>query len=405
LSTVPGPNLPPASTQTRLARRGLFGVFFSGLLLAFLGAVLPVWRHHIDSNYLLIGTYFLCQNVGILVAPFIGVPLLRHRGGAFTLSLSCALAGAALLLMAVFAPPAPYAWRLGGLFILGFSAGLLNVSVFHAITPAYELHPAATLNLVGSLFGLGCLVTALFLSSTFFVYDVASTLLLMAVMPFFACLHYAGAKIPDDPRVEQPSMRESMRDFKSLSSVLLALLLFFQFGNEGALAGWLALFLTQRLGASPETSLRILALYWASLLVGRLAAQWLLPKVRHGRLLIGAVFLPMFASLVLFFTNNLFGAIVGVLLAGGGFSVILPLVMEKIGDRFPYFHPGFFNGIFSVALTGGLLAPATLGYLAHFYGVRVVMGLPLVGSVLVLIFVLLILLESRLSGLPHDTDL
>jgi hypothetical protein len=72
--------------------------------------------------------------------------------------------------------------------------------------------------------------------------------------------------------------------------------------------------------------------------------------------------------------------------------------MEKIGDRFPYYHPGFFNGIFSLALTGGLLAPASLGYAAHFLGIGVVMGLPLAGSIFVVVLLLLILLESRLSA-------
>jgi len=176
------------------------------------------------------------------------------------------------------------------------------------------------------------------------------------------------------------------------------MLLFFQFGNEGALAGWLALFLIQRLGISPETSLFLLALFWGSLLIGRVGAQSLLSRVSHARLLTGAVLVPMFACLALFFTNNLFGATIGVLLAGGGFSVILPLVMERIGSRFPYFHPGFFNGIFSIALTGGLLAPATLGYVAHYLGMGVVMGLPLIGSIAVFLLVLLILLEGKLSG-------
>jgi hypothetical protein len=83
---------------------------------------------------------------------------------------------------------------------------------------------------------------------------------------------------------------------------------------------------------------------------------------------------------------------------GAGFAIILPLVMERIGDRFPYFHPGFFNGIFSLAITGGLLAPASLGLYAHLWGVKVVMGLPLIGSILVLILVLLLFLEAKLSG-------
>ena len=394
----PGLDAAPGAVQNSLAGRGLSGLIVSGMLIAFLGAILPAWRYHIELNFLLIGSYFLCQNLGMLLAPLAGLPLLRMRGIGFTLTLGCALAAAALLLLAAFSPPAHYGWRMGGLFILGLSAGLLNISAFHAITPAYELHPAATLNLVGAMFGFGCLLCALFLAGTFFVYTVPSVLILMAMAPVFAAVHYARAKLPSIPVVRQPSLKETLKDFKSPAAILFAMLLFFQFGNEGALAGWLALFLIQRLGISPETSLFLLALYWGSLLIGRLVAQSLLPRVSHIRLLTGAVLAPMFACIVLFFTNNLFGATIGVLLAGGGFSVILPLVMERIGSRFPYFHPGFYNGIFSIALTGGLLAPGTLGYIAHYLGKGAVMGLPLIGSIMVFLLLLLIFLEDKLSG-------
>ncbi|MEI9813798.1 MAG: hypothetical protein WDO18_14635 [Acidobacteriota bacterium] len=51
------------------------------------------------------------------------------------------------------------------------------------------------------------------------------------------------------------------------------------------MAGWLALFLSQRLGLSPTTALEMLALYWGALLIGRVVAQWILPHIRHSRLL------------------------------------------------------------------------------------------------------------------------
>src|SRR5581483_6434142 len=49
------------------------------------------------------------------------------------------------------------------------------------------------------------------------------------------------------------------------------------------------------------------------------------------------------------------------------------------------------NGIFSLGLTGGLLAPATLGYLAAWLDdIAVVMSLPLLGTGLVCALLLLI---------------
>jgi hypothetical protein len=83
---------------------------------------------------------------------------------------------------------------------------------------------------------------------------------------------------------------------------------------------------------------------------------------------------------------------------GAGYASIYPLVAEAIGRRFPYYHPGFFNGIFSFALVGGLLAPASLGYAAVRYGVGIVIGIPFLGTCLVMILLLLIWLESKVTG-------
>ena len=104
--------------------------------------------------------------------------------------------------------------------------------------------------------------------------------------------------------------------------------------------------------------------------------------------------------MILLSTDNRFGAVSGILLLGGAFAPIYPLVVEKIGHRFPYFHPGFYNGIFSFAIAGGLLAPATLGYFASQWGVSVVMGLPLAGSAVVFV----LLAADRSGSPPRNRD-
>ena len=96
--------------------------------------------------------------------------------------------------------------------------------------------------------------------------------------------------------------------------------------------------------------------------------------------------------------SNIFGAATGAFFLGAGYASIYPLVAEAIGRRFPYYHPGFFNGIFSLALVGGLLAPASVGYAAAGMGVGVVIGIPLAGTCMVMVLVLLIWLESKVTG-------
>ena len=208
----------------------------------------------------------------------------------------------------------------------------------------------------------------------------------------------ARSTFPSLPERTQPTLRQALQDFRSPGAILFALLLFIQFGNEWSIAGWLPLFLIRRVGLSPKAALLTLALYWLFLMAGRLGAVAILPRVRHGRLLLGSVLAALFGCLILYSTNNWFGAANGAFFMGAGYASIYPLVAEAIGRRFPYYHPGFFNGIFSLALVGGLVAPATLGYAAEQFGVGVVILIPLVGTLMVMTLLLLIWLESKVTG-------
>lgn len=389
--------------QTTAARKALAGFFLAGLLMSFLGPVLPAWGYHLKSDFSSAGLYFLGMALGILGAASVAHRLVPAKGVAFTLTLGSGLASGALLYLALVSPPAGMWWRLAGVFVLGASSGLLASALFHGISSIYQHDPAATVNIAGLLFGLGSFVMALLVSGTFYVYTVPSILVLLAVIPGFFAISFARSPFPAEPPRHQPTWREAWDDFRSPAAILFALLLFFQFGNEWSIAGWLAIFLIQRIGISPASGLFLLALYWLALIVGRVAAQFLLPRVRHGRLLSASLLAALFGCTILTFTTNVFGAVSGILFVGGGFAAVYPLVVERIGHRFPYFHPGLFNGIFSFAMAGGLLAPWTVGYFAEIWGIGILMVQPLLGTLMVFGLILLIRIEAMLTGAEAAT--
>jgi fucose permease len=148
---------------------------------------------------------------------------------------------------------------------------------------------------------------------------------------------------------------------------------------------------------SPSDALLLLGAFWMALTLGRLLVQAILPVVSHFMLLFGSAVAALSGCLILGLTNNAFGAWFGTLLVGFGFAPIYPLAVERIGTRFPHYHPGFFNGVFSAGLTGGMLAPATIGYAGEFFGIRVVALLPALGTFIVVVLVLVIWLEAKLA--------
>jgi MFS family permease len=394
-----------AATQNEAAQsatggdKALAGFLLSGFLLALLGAILPAWGYHRDPpDFVAVGNYFLSLAVGIVAGAVVGRRLVRQRGVRFLLVSACLSSCVSLVYLAMVSPPMPAWWRVAGLVALGAGAGCLNMGIFHALSSSYQGDVAGVVIRGGVCYGLGCLVATLLVAGTFYAYGVPTILLLMAAVPATYAALYARTEFGPPLHRGVPRTRQALADFRSVGAILFALLLFFQFGNEWSLAGWLPLVLIRRVGLSPPAALLTLALYWMFLLTGRLGALAILPSVRHGRLLMVSGLLAVFGCILLFSTDNPFGAGMGVLFVGAGYASVYPLVAEAIGRRFPYYHPGFCNSIFSLALLGGLLAPATLGYAASLWGVGVVIGIPLAGTVTVIVLLLLIWLESKVTG-------
>jgi fucose permease len=387
-----------ADAGTSGGSKALAGFLLSGFLLALLGAILPAWGYHRDPpDFTAVGNYFLSLAVGIVAAAALAHRVMLRRGLTFLLVFACALCCVALAYLSLVSPPASPWLRVAGLLVMGFGAGLLNMALFYAISRSYQADAAGTVNRGGIWYGLGCMVVTLLVAGTFYV-PVSTMLLVMAVIPGIFAAIYANSRYVAPPEGAHPTLRQALADFKSPGAVLFALLLFFQFGNEWSIAGWLPIFLIRRVGISPKSALLMLASYWLFLMMGRLLAVAVLPRVRHGRLLVGSAIAALFGCLILYFTNNSFGAGTGAFFIGCGYASIYPLVAEAIGRRFPYYHPGFFNGIFSLALVGGLTAPASLGYIAEELGVGVVIGIPLIGTFMVMALLSLIWLESKVTG-------
>ena len=62
---------------------------------AFLGAILPSWQHHLLSDYLMVGLYFVTLIAGVTASVWAAPPLMARRGMGWTLALACAAASLA----------------------------------------------------------------------------------------------------------------------------------------------------------------------------------------------------------------------------------------------------------------------------------------------------------------------
>jgi fucose permease len=390
-------NSPAVPRQEIRAWQILCGLVVSGFLLALPGALLPLWGFHIAGNYGMAGNFFLVLGLGVVGGGIVGQRIARTAPLARLLAAAYFAGAVALLLLAVAAPPAQAWYEALALFGTGLAAGVMNTAVLESVTPCYESNPAAITLAGGAFFGGGSVLAALLLSQSFEENGAMRMLAVIAVLPALAGIFASTLRI-ETRAVNQVTLSGSMADLRSPLAILFALLLFFQFANEWSIAGWLPILLIDRMGLSPSTAVGLLALYWAALMAGRAVAARVSRSVRHGRMLGVSAFCALFGCAALLAAGSRFGVVVGLLLTGAGFSAIYPLVAERIASRFTYYHPGYFNGVFTFALTGGILAPFALGHLAEGTGLKMIPLAVMVGSCAVFALVLLIWLGHKVSG-------
>jgi fucose permease len=389
----------------------LSGFLPLGILIGLLGSLVVAWHYHIDVEGQIIGLHFLALSVGYVLAATIGQKWVRWMPLRTLALLSCALAVVSLGALGMLGPPVLPIYRIVGAGLIGMAAGGLSTALLYASEPYFAESPAAAANVAGSLLGSGCLLATLLTAMTYsigpveiFGVTVGPLQLEMAALAAFPALffllflanRFALARQPVRER-EEDFHREMLRDLRSIATILFSLLLFFQFGNEWAIAGWLPLFLIHRFGLNPVWAIGILGFYFFALMIGRLVAQALLEWFNHRKLLLGSIVLAMLGYIVLSFVQTAFGSVVAVALIGAGYAPIYPLIAERLDDRFSY-HPGFWNGTISVAITGAMCAPWILGYVDEFLGIQYVMLVPAIGSVAVFVLIVLLMFEARLMG-------
>jgi fucose permease len=372
------------------------GLAVSGFLMALPGGLLPLWGFHITPDFGTAANYFAAMGVGLAIG---GALALRYRKRLTTqkmLAAGCFAAAVALALIALAAPPRGAWFQALALLLAGAAAGVVNTAVFESIGAVFEANPAAITMLGGTFFGAGSVLSSFLISRCFDEIPAARLIILVALLPAALGIRF-GQMAWTSPALE-PAEAPVLRDLRSVLAVLFALLLFFQFASEWSIAGWLPVFLVDRLGLSPETAVTLLGVYWVSLTLGRVTAGQLLSRIGHGIMLWASASCALFGCIGIMYAAGTGGVVVGILFMGAGFSSIYPLAAEQIATRFSYYHPGYFNGIFTFAMMGGVLAPFVLGHVATATGLRIVPLAAMIQSCAVVALILVIRLGRKVSG-------
>lgn len=335
------------------------GMFGFGIVMALLGAILPLLSRRIGFELDQAGDLFLAMNGAMLVTSFALGPLLDRFGLKPALITAPLFVAAAL---ALIGRAAVFDSLVAAVVLLGIGGGALNQSTNTLVADLHEneSRKSAALNRLGVFFGFG----ALFIPFTIgLLLDVIVLWLILYVAMALVLITTAisvAFTLPAPRQSAGVSFGDVLRLGRDPLLLTLALLLFFESGNEFVLGGYITTFLTRTLGASVPAASYLLAAYWGSLMALRaLLGRAMLQISSHVLVLASALIVA--SSVALLLASSIAVAAAAVILLGAGTAAIFPATLAFAGSRYASHSGTVFGILMGVALTGGMTIPWLAG--------------------------------------------
>lgn len=341
-----------ATRASRLLTRNLplnLAFALTGAATVLLGPLLP----HLSADLTLpdaaAGRLFLAQ----FLASTAGALLLDRIGARLSLARTLALAylgvGAGVAALGHAGREAAYVC----VAAYGFALGLINPAA-NRMAGA----DAAALNLLNMHWSLGAVLAPPVFSWVFATAGVSAALPPFGLLALLCAV--AVLRLPQAPG-GAPRIRPAPALEHRTSAWPAALSLFLYVGAETSLSGWLPAF-SVRLAAVPlQYGGLPLAVFWASILGGRLLAGLRLGAIAPERLARRASLLALTGFALLLQARRPEVLLAGAILAGAGMAPLFPCVVARFQRRAGAASPALIGRVFACGGLGGVVFPWLAG--------------------------------------------
>lgn len=343
------------------------GMFGFGIVMALLGAILPLISARLRFDLAEAGNLFLAMNATMLVVTLSLGPLLDRYGIKPALTIAPLLVAAALMLVA---NASSFAALVAAVVLLGAGGGALNQATNTLIADLHEdsRRKSAALNMLGVFFGFGALFVPFTIGSLLAQMGLTAILYLAAALSLVPAAMSVALAFPSPRRSAGVPFSEVLALARRPLVVVFAILLFFESGNEFVLGGYVTTYLTRSLGASVNAASYLLAAYWAAIMLERVILSRVLLRVRGETLILTSALGVAAAVAILIAAPTLVGGGIAVVLLGFSIAAIFPTVLGLAGTEYASHSGTVFGILIGVALTGGMSLPWAAGKIAQSRG-------------------------------------
>lgn len=375
-----------------LSRAASSGMFFFGVVMAVLGAALPLLAGRVSLDLGQTGNLFLAMNLAMLTSGLAVGPFMDRFGKKPVLVAGPLFVAAALVVMAT---AVNYRALVTSVVLLGLGGGALNSGTNTLVA---DLHSdprakSSALNLLGIFFGFGALFLPFVIGSLVKTLGLAAILnitVALSLVPAVLCVALAFPASKHEKGLPLAAVARLAHNRLVLS---LGFLLFFESGNEFIMGGYTSTYLTRELSSSVPAASFLLAAYWGAIMIGRAISSRLVLKMRSSTMILASAVGAAAGVVVLLAAQTELMAGAGIAIAGLSFASVYPVTLGFAGSRFEAYSGSVFGILFAIALVGGMVMPWAVGQLAQAHGLRSALAI-VIGNC-AMIFLLQLAISAR----------
>ncbi len=344
------------------------GMFGFGIVMAVLGAVLPLLARRIHFDLSQAGELFLAMNAAMLVTSLALGPAIDRFGHKPPLVIGPLFVAGALGLIA---EASQFSGLVVALLLLGIGGGALNQVTNTLIADLHkdERRKSAELNMLGVYFGFGALFIPFTIGSLLRNIGFASILSIAIGLTLVTTFLSVPLAFPEPRQRKGVPFPEILHFLRQPLVLAFAFLLFFESGNEFIIGGYLTTYLTKALGAGVQTASYLLGAYWGALMIGRVILSRATLRTSGASLILASALAVAGSLVFLLLAPSVPVAAVAVILLGLSIAAIFPTVLGIAGSSYANYSGTVFGILMGIALCGGMLLPWAVGKTANIWGI------------------------------------
>jgi MFS transporter, FHS family, glucose/mannose:H+ symporter len=356
----------------------------TGIVMTFLGPMLPLLSARWGINDALAGRLFLVQFVSSMLGMFCSAPTVQRYGYRTTFILGLTLMATGMTVLG----SASYWIGVVAVGILGAGHGITTPAGNLRTAEVNPQRSASALNVINAVWGIGAM-------SPSFLMDVARKLhhpawFLYGTAIALAILLLAFAVFPFVPDSNAPAIQSGVRrtgKWPNASMLLIIAAVFFLYvGAETAFGQWVATY-AHRLEPGRTLWTVMPSFFYGALLAGRMSAPFALRFMPETTVASTGLTLAFLGGLALLGARGLSWIIIGSLLAGFGLASIFPISVSLFPRWFRDSARRASGAVFASGNMGGAGLPWLVGVIStHFGSLRLGFFVPLVAVSAMLVF-------------------